>query len=702
MVKHNQSPTPHQQSGKFRAKPLKGTSIELAGFGDESDVKISYTDDKRTRETSTVHSSEILSTAELISAVGQIWYCASRSLARFHPRSSSNYSDIVSQKGNDICLLVENDTIVALDKIDKQCLRVQLNSSRYFPSIVQQSLEFTRMTQKIRYTPCQDTYIQDVFPGNCDDSSGMNWSGEQSLADVGITYDLLNKNRWLPISTSLETMAIIKSSMHKAVVFCPLAGNVGNFSSYPVPKNRSPCIGTSNLSDQLSNGGSANFKTKNLPISPLYSNYLLQVFKNTHLTDGTQANHHQSEADDLGEDGMPQFEGSNIQGEVQSKSSPTVMNKPRPLLAEQQYAVSGALSGIVVSLCLHPVDTIKTILQSCQAGQKSLCYIGQSIITERGLSGLYRGISSNITTSAPISAIYTFTYESVKGSLLPSLAKEHYSVAHCTAGACASIATSFIFTPSDHIKQQMQVNSNYQNCWKAALRIIENGGLLSLYSGWGAVLCRNIPHSIIKFYTYESLKQKFILSELPDNQLRTSQTLLCGGLAGSAAALFSTPFDVVKTRLQTQVCLGRRGATFVPLGEWRHLLGFVPLEMSRTGAMLGVNRCVWDEGVRPSFLLESGGISWASFLLRCREQMPGSARKDQNILNALQQICDHEGVKGLYRGLIPRLVMYMSQGALFFASYEIFQRLLSLDRRHGKPEVLQHKQNSEDDTLLPV
>ncbi|XP_074317724.1 uncharacterized protein LOC141653775 isoform X2 [Silene latifolia] len=553
MVKHNHSPTPHQQSRKFRAKPLKGPSFELADLGDETDIQISYTEDKHTRDKSNAQSSEIMTTAELISAVGQVWDCATRSLAHFQPKSASKYSDTVTQKGNDLCVLVENDTIVALDVIDSECLHFQLNSTRYFPSIVQQSLEFTRMTQKLRYTPCEDTYVQDIFSGNCGDSSGMNntWSREKSLADVGIRCGLLDKNRWHHMSTSFET------------------------------KNLCPCIYTSNLNDQLSNGGSANIKTRNLPMSPLYSNYLLQVFQNTHLTTGTAANHHQSQADDLVKDGMPQFEESNIQGEVHSKSSSTVMNRPRPLLAEHEYAVSGALSGIVVSLCLHPVDTIKTVLQSCQAGQKSLCYIGQSIITERGLSGLYRGISSNITTSAPISAIYTFTYESVKGFLLPSLAKEHCSIAHCTAGACASIATSFIFTPSDHIKQQMQVNSNYHNCWNAALRIIEKGGLLSLYSGWGAVLCRNIPHSIIKFYTYESLKQMFISSELPDNQLKTSQTLLCGGLAGSAAALFSTPFDVVKTRLQTQ--------------------------------------------------------------------MPGSARKYQNILNTLQQICDREGVKGLYR-----------------------------------------------------
>lgn len=35
--------------------------------------------------------------------------------------------------------------------------------------------------------------------------------------------------------------------------------------------------------------------------------------------------------------------------------------------------------------------------------------------------------------------------------------------------------------------------------------------------------------------------------------LYSSFQLVCGGLAGSTAALFTTPFDVVKTRLQTQV-----------------------------------------------------------------------------------------------------------------------------------------------------
>jgi hypothetical protein len=40
-----------------------------------------------------------------------------------------------------------------------------------------------------------------------------------------------------------------------------------------------------------------------------------------------------------------------------------------------------------------------------------------------GVLGLYGGLASKIACSAPISAIYTLTYEIVKGALLPTLPK---------------------------------------------------------------------------------------------------------------------------------------------------------------------------------------------------------------------------------------------------------------------------------------
>ncbi|KAI0513783.1 hypothetical protein KFK09_009813 [Dendrobium nobile] len=304
------------------------------------------------------------------------------------------------------------------------------------------------------------------------------------------------------------------------------------------------------------------------------------------------------------------FGSLSLIGNFSPKPWLTIQNKLQLAFSNNRHAIAGALAGTLVTLCLHPVDTVKTIIQANEMGQKSFYRVLRRIISQHGIVGLYRGIGSNITSSAPISAIYTFTYESVKCSLLPLLPNEYHSFAHCIAGGCSSIATSFVFTPSERIKQQMQVSSQYQNCWKALIGCLQKGGIPSLYAGWGAVLCRNIPHSIIKFYTYESLKQIFS-SVYPDSNLQTFHTLVCGGLAGSTAALFTTPFDVVKTRLQIQP--------------------------------------------------------------------PGSIGKYHGVFHALQEIAKQEGLQGLYRGLTPRLVMYVSQGAIFFASYEFLKAVFLLE-----------------------
>lgn len=51
-------------------------------------------------------------------------------------------------------------------------------------------------------------------------------------------------------------------------------------------------------------------------------------------------------------------------------------------------------------------------------------------------------------------------------------------------------------------------------------------------------------------YSYFDSSKKHVYNGGNDNL-----QLVCGGLAGSTAALFTTPFDVVKTRLQIQVNL---------------------------------------------------------------------------------------------------------------------------------------------------
>jgi hypothetical protein len=40
----------------------------------------------------------------------------------------------------------------------------------------------------------------------------------------------------------------------------------------------------------------------------------------------------------------------------------------------------------------------------------------------------------------------------------------------------------------------------------------------------------------------------------------------------------------------------------------------------------------------------------------------------KGVIDALTRIMAAEGLGGLYRGIVPRVVIYISQGAIFFAS----------------------------------
>ncbi|KAG6688619.1 hypothetical protein I3842_11G133700 [Carya illinoinensis] len=518
------------------------------------------------------------------------------------------------------------------------------------------------------FESCSENYTQSLCRSLLRGHNNMSnefWK-EKGLSSVKISYELANIYGWMS-----ETIPVgLKYRIKPTETENEKPGGSCISRDMGCPANLANCDSDLTKCNDSSSPNTVDLAVNAAEMSTLYEDYFLQsipdsraancvsrssgssIYTDYHMSDigvseikttslalcnsAFREFQRQTDENGLPENNTKQPQKSVTEDEFKMEVQSSAPEKHHYARAKQEHAFAGALAGIFVSLCLHPVDTVKTVVQSCRAEQKSICYIGKSIVSDRGLTGLYRGIATNIASSAPISAVYTYTYESVKGALLPLFPKEYYSIAHCMAGGCASIATSFIFTPSERIKQQMQVGSHYQNCWNALLGIIGKGGLRSLYAGWGAVLCRNVPHSIIKFYTYESLKQVMLSSIQSTAPVSTLQTLVCGGLAGSTAALFTTPFDVVKTRLQTRI--------------------------------------------------------------------PGSMNQYDSVFHTLREIGKNEGLRGLYRGLTPRLVMYMSQGAIFFGSYEFFKRLFCLEVPQRNAQRIKYKQSTEDgaSSQLPI
>ncbi|PIA49425.1 hypothetical protein AQUCO_01300322v1 [Aquilegia coerulea] len=532
---------------------------DLFDIRQEGDIPIVSDSNNKSSKPSEPKSPDILSTPQLVSAIAKVWDYANRPLPFFQPKSTvdnnvsfrqnENAPRYISFEGNNKFGISDFEDF----RIDPKCATryyERVNSSFECIDIAQKtsSLKFCNKLNK-RYVQFDDYY-----------RSVHSWkvNGIASLSfDFGKLYGMVNEissfEQKYPVHiTQIESKkpAEIRSKTtpaNKLAVECnDCRASVTEVS--PLCTRVEPPLSIEKSTASLDSDNSlkpvTDIKVADASVQSSECHNGLDLDKCAIGKDKEPL-----ESDNNGKPKEHAFE------DVPSKELCSVTrDNSKYAVPNKRHGLAGALSGTFVSLCLHPVDTIKTVTQSQCMAEKSIFHVVRSIISDRGVTGLYRGVASNIASSAPISALYTYTYESIKGALLPLLPKEYHSLVHCMAGGCASIATSFIFTPSERIKQQMQIGSHYQNCWEALVGILGKGGFSSLYAGWGAVLCRNVPHSIIKFYTYETLKQLLMSSTQANARPSTYQTLLCGGLAGSTAALFTTPFDVVKTRLQTQVC----------------------------------------------------------------------------------------------------------------------------------------------------
>lgn len=236
-----------------------------------------------------------------------------------------------------------------------------------------------------------------------------------------------------------------------------------------------------------------------------------------------------------------------------------------------QHMIAGAMAGVVEHSFMYPVDTIKTRMQSAiLSSNNGMIQIVNSIRHE-GYLRMYSGLSAVLAGAAPSHALYFATYELVKDYLLSKIHKSSYEssilnpgivtapdpIITGIAGIMATTVHDAIATPLDVIKQRMQISAGYKNIFSCFANILKNEGIKAFYLSYPTTLVMNIPYTLAHFTGYETFK--FLLHDAyghPEDdhhdRTHTLKHLVAGGAAGALAAVVSNPFDVMKTRLQTQ------------------------------------------------------------------------------------------------------------------------------------------------------
>jgi solute carrier family 25 S-adenosylmethionine transporter 26 len=227
--------------------------------------------------------------------------------------------------------------------------------------------------------------------------------------------------------------------------------------------------------------------------------------------------------------------------------------------------LSGALAGTTVDLSLYPLDTLKTRLQS-----------SSGFLASGGFTGIYRGVGSAIIGSAPGAALFFCTYEYTKDFLIARRNVREATdgrtsdwtapIEHMLAASLGEVAACAVRVPTEVVKQRAQAGQHASSILslKAILsqhRSIGISGVwMELYRGWSVTIMREVPFTVIQFPLWESMKEYRRRTSGKDG-ISAFESALFGSASGAIAAGFTTPLDVLKTRMM----LAKEKTALVPL-----------------------------------------------------------------------------------------------------------------------------------------
>ena len=190
--------------------------------------------------------------------------------------------------------------------------------------------------------------------------------------------------------------------------------------------------------------------------------------------------------------------------------------------AYYKHYLGGAVSGMFGILLSHPVDTIKTHLQT---GRPFRSFVFN-------ITNLYKGLKAPLLGVGVEKALVFGTYNYCRTGL-------NWDIP--IAGAMAGLIASGIVSPYERWKILRQTGAVMES------RVIWNVGFL--YRGFSATLTREIPGFAIYFSIYESLKMK--TEKMYNRRINYMESFIYGGMSGCGAWIFIYPQDRIKTILQS-------------------------------------------------------------------------------------------------------------------------------------------------------
>lgn len=207
-------------------------------------------------------------------------------------------------------------------------------------------------------------------------------------------------------------------------------------------------------------------------------------------------------------------------------------------------ALAGGLSCALSTSILYPMDTIKTRVQASTLTFPEII----AKLPQIGVQGLYRGSIPAILGQFSSHGLRTGIFEASKLVLVNVAPTLPDIQVQSVASFCSTFLGTAVRIPCEVLKQRLQAGI-FDNVGEAIIGTWQQDGLKGFFRGTGATLCREVPFYVAGMGLYAESKKAF--QQLLGRELEPWETILVGALSGGLAAVATTPFDVMKTRMMT-------------------------------------------------------------------------------------------------------------------------------------------------------
>ncbi|XP_077232994.1 uncharacterized protein LOC143874288 [Tasmannia lanceolata] len=207
-------------------------------------------------------------------------------------------------------------------------------------------------------------------------------------------------------------------------------------------------------------------------------------------------------------------------------------------------ALAGGLACALSTSLMYPVDTMKTRVQASTLSFPELV----SKLPQIGLRGLYRGSIPAILGQFSSHGLRTGIFEASKLVLINISPTIPEIQVQSLASFCSTVLGTAVRIPCEVLKQRLQAGI-FDNVGEAIVGTLRQDGFRGFFRGTGATLCREVPFYVAGMGLYAEAKKA--AQQLLRRDLEPWETILVGALSGGLAAVVTTPFDVMKTRMMT-------------------------------------------------------------------------------------------------------------------------------------------------------